>query len=69
MYEVAHGSQFCSKGINVCRESIFLLLQKQPDQLGTIFFLALLMEKLRMCKPPAQGHAAKKVWNQPFTSQ
>lgn len=37
MYEVALGSQFCSKGINFCRESIFLLLQKQPDPLGTIF--------------------------------
>lgn len=39
MYEAALGSQFCSKGINFCRESIFLLLQKQPDQLGTIFSL------------------------------
>lgn len=43
------------------------ILQKRPDQLGTgdYFSLALLMERLRTRKPPAQGHTAEKVWSQP----
>lgn len=57
---------------SVLRESIFAgnqFFHSSKSNLITwvLYFLALLMEKLRMCKPPAQGHTAKKVWNQPFS--